>query len=130
MKKKTRQQAAAGQRSPVTGSSLNLAVRRAKSGVTLEQISQASNLSTRFLRAIEEERFDELPGGIFTVSYIRQYAEAIGCNAEEILEAARRKLEPGTLPLSGGPETAEATRGKRPGRSGIWSWRSAGNLLR
>ena len=127
MKKKRREQAPAAPRPAVSGGSLNLAVRRANSGVTLEQISQASNLSTRFLRAIEEERFEELPGGIFTISYIRQYAEAIGCNAEEILEAARRKLEPGALPGDGNSEAAPT---KRPARSGIWGWRSAGNFLR
>jgi cytoskeletal protein RodZ len=129
MKAKPLHQKTTAKRSTANGSSLNLAVRRAKSGISLEQISRSSNLSLRFLRAIEEERFEELPGGIFTVSYIRQYAGAIGCNADEILEVARKKSDLSCLPQSGDPD-CEAPERKRQGRAALWNWRSAGNLLR
>lgn len=49
-----------------------------------------TKLSRRFLEAIENGRYEELPGGVFTVSYIRQYAEAIGYDADLILEHCRR----------------------------------------
>ena len=44
---------------------LNLAARRAKAGLSLEQIAEMTKISIRFLRAIENEEFPLLPGGIF-----------------------------------------------------------------
>jgi cytoskeletal protein RodZ len=70
---------------------------REMKGISLEQIAATSKISLRYLRAIEEERFEKLPGGIFAVSYIRQYAEAIGCAEGEILacyHARRRSAAP------------------------------------
>jgi cytoskeletal protein RodZ len=59
---------------------------RKRRGISLEQISDRTKISTRFLRAIETEEFEKLPGGVFNTSYIRQYASAIGIAQEELLE--------------------------------------------
>jgi len=67
---------------------------RRRSGVTLENISASTKISLRFLRAIEEERFAELPGGIFARSYIRQYASAIGFDEEELLSRYQAQTSP------------------------------------
>jgi len=64
---------------------LNLARFRKDAGVSLEQIAAQTKISLRFLRAIEEEQFDKLPGGIFNTSYLRQYAAAIGYDESELL---------------------------------------------
>jgi cytoskeletal protein RodZ len=53
--------------------------------VTLEEIVGATKISKRFLEAIESGEYSELPGGVFTTSYIRQYAEQIGYDSGEIL---------------------------------------------
>ncbi len=74
---------------------LNLPDRRVKSGVTLQEIADNTKISTRFLRAIEAEDFDQLPGGVFTVSYIRQYAQAIGCDPDEVLACYRSRSKAG-----------------------------------
>jgi cytoskeletal protein RodZ len=78
--------------------------------VTLEQIAERTKISMFFLIAIENEDFGKLPGGIFDRSYIRQYAEAAGLDAEQILQRyrlyqARRERaanpgEPGNGPSS------------------------------
>lgn len=59
---------------------------RLRSGITLEQIADATKISRRFLVAIESGDYGILPGGVFTTSYIRQYAEATGFDASVILE--------------------------------------------
>jgi cytoskeletal protein RodZ len=64
---------------------LNLSRFRDATGISLEQIAAGTKISVRFLRAIEAEEFDQLPGGIFNTSYLRQYAAAIGYNAGELL---------------------------------------------
>lgn len=72
---------------------LNLAVLRQKAGVSLDEIINSTKISRRFLLAIEEGDYDKLPGGVFNINYIRQYAHAIGQDAEMILEDYQRHLE-------------------------------------
>lgn len=71
---------------------LELPGRRQASGVALRQISESTKISLRFLEAIEFEQFDQLPGGIFGTSYIRQYASAIGIDPGPLLTLYRQKL--------------------------------------
>ena len=54
-------------------------------GVPLEEISGATKIHIRFLEALEENKFDELPGEVFVKGYIRSYANTIGSDFEEIL---------------------------------------------
>ena len=86
---------------------LRLEERRRERGVSLEQIANSTKISTRFLRAIESEEFDKLPGGVFNVNYIRQYASAIGFPEEKVLshygafEAARTAGDADVVPVQG-----------------------------
>jgi len=73
---------------------LHLSRFRKKAGVSLEQIADRTKISLRFLRAIEAEEFEKLPGGIFSTSYLRQYAAAIGYDEAELLSQFDRKLHP------------------------------------
>src|SRR3954453_23622502 len=59
---------------------------RLRKGIPLEAISQSTKLSMRQLEAIESGDFKKLPGGIYVISYIRQYARAIDFDEGELLE--------------------------------------------
>ena len=80
--------------SPTCSPRLDLARFRRKAGVSLEQITDRTKISLRFLRAIEAEEFEKLPGGIFSTSYLRQYAAAIGYDEVELLAHFDRKMNP------------------------------------
>lgn len=67
---------------------------RKSAGVSLEEIAEATKISIRFLSAIEHGRLDELPGGVFARSYIRQYSAAIGCDPEPLLRLAEKVDSP------------------------------------
>jgi cytoskeleton protein RodZ len=54
-------------------------------GVTLEEISATTKISVRLLEAIEREDFAKLPGGIFTRSFIRAYANYLGLDEERVM---------------------------------------------
>ena len=54
-------------------------------GVTLQAISGATKIHIRFLRALEDNKFDELPGEVFIKGYIKSYAHTIGSDPEETL---------------------------------------------
>ncbi len=56
---------------------------REKKEISLDDVSSVTKISSRMLRAIEEEHFDQLPGGVFNKGFIRAYAKHLGLDAEE-----------------------------------------------
>lgn len=60
----------------------NLRRERELRGVSLREIADATKISVRFLRALEEDRLDLLPGGLFPKAFVRQYARHLGLDAE------------------------------------------------
>ena len=83
--------------------SLGLSKLRQKQGVTLEHIADKTKISIRFLRAIEAEEFEKLPGGLFSTSYIRQYAAAIGLDEDQLLTQYKDKTGPPEEEPAGNP---------------------------
>jgi len=52
-------------------------------GISLDDITAATKIGKRLLRALEEEQFDLLPGGIFNKGYVRAYAKYIGIDDDQ-----------------------------------------------
>ncbi len=52
-------------------------------GVTLDEIAKVTKIGTRSLKALEDENFSILPGGIFNKGFVRAYARFLGMNEEE-----------------------------------------------
>lgn len=46
--------------------------------LTLDQVATATKISIRMLKALEDEKFDQLPGGIFNKGFVRSYARFLG----------------------------------------------------
>jgi cytoskeleton protein RodZ len=63
----------------------NLRREREMRGVSLEEISATTKINLRFLQALEAEDFARIPGGLFTRSFLRTYAEYLGLDTERIL---------------------------------------------
>lgn len=63
----------------------DLAALRQARGISLAQISESTKIRRYYLQAIEEARFEKLPGGVFNTSYIRQYARAIDYDEGDLL---------------------------------------------
>lgn len=80
--------------------SLGETLRRARlqRNLELNRIADELKISASMLRAIEEERFDKLPGGVFARSFVRQYARLLELDEEEIVGELRRVLEPESPP--------------------------------
>jgi len=82
---------------------------RKRAGVSLEEIVQRTKISSRFLRAIEDEQFDQLPGGIFSTSYLRQYAAAIGYDEASLVAYYVQKVNPPAV-MAKGPQRETSSR--------------------
>lgn len=84
--------------SPVT--ILGLARWRQRQDISLEQIAERTKISLQFLRAIEAEEFHKLPGGIFSTSYLRQYASSIDLDPTELLAHYTQSMTPRPKPAT------------------------------
>ena len=55
---------------------------REAKGVTIDAIAAATKITTRYLQLVEQEKFDQLPGGVFRKSIVRSYARAAGLDED------------------------------------------------
>lgn len=59
--------------------------RQAK-GYTLDDLQQITKIQKRYLIAIEDEKFDELPGDFYVRAFVKQYADTVGLDGDELLK--------------------------------------------
>ncbi len=72
--------------------------------ITLDDISLATKIGTRFLAALEAEHFDQLPGGIFNKGFVRAYARHLGIDENQAIADFVAASAP-TLPESPAEDT-------------------------
>lgn len=75
---------------------------RERRGIQLEDISQTTKIRLPYLLAIEQEQFDQLPGGIIGRGFVRAYIKCIGLSeedADQIYSVAERTRELQNVPL-------------------------------
>lgn len=53
--------------------------------VTLEEITSATRIGSRFLEALENEDWEKLPGGVFNRGFVRSIARYLGLDEEALL---------------------------------------------
>jgi cytoskeleton protein RodZ len=53
--------------------------------MSLDDVSRATKISTRMLAALEEEKFDQLPGGVFNKGFVRAYVRHLDLNEEQAI---------------------------------------------
>lgn len=60
--------------------------------LSFDDVSNVIKISPKMLRAIEDENFDQLPGGVFNKGFIRAYAKQLGLNPEEAITEYMARL--------------------------------------
>lgn len=68
---------------------------RLSKGYSLDDLQEITKIQKRYLVGIEEGNYSIMPGSFYVRAFIKQYAEAVGLNPEEILETYKNEL-PGT----------------------------------
>ena len=63
----------------------NLRRERELRGIELREMAEATKISIRFLQALEQDRVDILPGGIFPRAFVRQYARYLGLDPDRLV---------------------------------------------
>lgn len=80
---------------PVTGESIAAELRRARQDLGRDLVRIADDLKIRrvYLEAIEEGRFDDLPGATYAVGFVRAYAEYLGLDSIEVVARFKEEVD-------------------------------------
>lgn len=62
--------------------------------VELSEVEAATRIRFRYLRAIEDEEWDVLPGGFYTRGFVRTYALFLGLDGDRLVDEYRESVEP------------------------------------
>lgn len=81
---------------------------RRSRALELDDAAKATRLSEHYLRALEEERFGDLPPGGYRSGFLRTYADFLGLDADQLVDEYRARHE----------------RPRRMTRTRVASWRS------
>jgi cytoskeleton protein RodZ len=69
--------------------------------VSMDELTKATRISTRFVEALENEDWAKLPGGVFGHGFVRTIARYLGLNEEALLgeyDSARAEHSPAAAP--------------------------------
>jgi cytoskeletal protein RodZ len=100
---------------------------RMRQKIDITEIESKTKIRAKYLRAMENEEFDLLPGSTFAKSFLRTYADALGLDSHRLVEEYRSQYEPrdeSDLPPLSSQPGARTRRGGRydrrpPPRRGI-----------
>jgi cytoskeleton protein RodZ len=67
---------------------------RAERGTELIEAERVTKIRVKFLEAMEEDRWEDLPGPPYTRGFLSSYAHFLGLDEEEILDRYKREAEP------------------------------------
>ena len=92
--------------------------RRLERGLEIAQVEADTRIRGKYLRALEEERFDVLPGGAYARAFLRDYAEELGLDGQELVDALNARSGPPedvvlTPPRTAGPLEVPWSSGRR-----------------
>jgi cytoskeletal protein RodZ len=69
---------------------------RERKGVDLYRAERDTKIRARYLAALERGEYKELPGDVYTKGFLRNYANYLGLDAEEVVGQWRRERGDGT----------------------------------
>ncbi len=70
-----------------------LADARQRAGLDLADVADRTKIRSRYLAALEGERWEELPSLAYGKGFLRTYAELLGLDAETLVDEYRRQVE-------------------------------------
>lgn len=100
---------------------------RMRQGLEISDIEASTKIRAKYLRAIENEEWDLLPGPTFVKSFLRTYAEALDLDSRLLLEEYKSRYERfddqeirGPQRPSSHPSSGRERRPPRRGHPGRW----------
>lgn len=92
--------------------------------IDISEVETQTKIRAKYLRALENEEWDLLPGSVFVKSFLRTYSDYLGLDTRLLIDEYRLRYErpsdhesrPPAAPVTG-RERSRSGRGQRPPRS-------------
>jgi hypothetical protein len=66
---------------------------RARQQIDIGKVEQETKIRTKYLRALESEEWEALPGPAYTKGFLRTYAQFLGLDGDALVDEYRRTVE-------------------------------------
>jgi cytoskeletal protein RodZ len=106
-----------------------LRAEREKQGLTVKDIEKSTSIRALYIQAIEDGKYDVLPGEVYLKGFMRNYATFLGLDAKRILEVYHESQPSPTPPPAPpttnpalAPKTEQNRSREREGRSSVGRW--------
>ena len=80
-----------GDRKALPGFCAELSEARHRGGYSISDAAHVLRIQQHYLEALEEGRFDQIPGTTYTIGFLRSYAGFLGLDPDEIIDAFKRE---------------------------------------
>ena len=96
-----------------------------------EELEARTKVRAKYLRFLEEERFEQLPGHAYTKGFLQVYADALGLDGRLYVEEYNLRFVGGEEAGAGAqvhaPRSADSDAGARSASPGRWGsrWRQS-----
>src|SRR6187455_2659584 len=74
---------------------------RMRRRIDMTEVEAATKIRAKYLRALENEEWDLLPGPTFVKTFLRSYADYLGLDSRQLVEEYKQRFErPSTMELT------------------------------
>jgi cytoskeletal protein RodZ len=80
---------------------------REKKGLSLKDVETAISIRSLYLKSIEEGNYSIIPGEVYLKGFIRNYANYLGLNGQEMVDLYRKSQLPSPTPIASVPSPVE-----------------------
>jgi hypothetical protein len=107
---------------------------RVRARVDMSEVEMKTKIRAKYLRAIENEEWDLLPGPVYAKSFLRTYGDYLGLDSRMLVEEYKRRYEGPTdheaaRPVSSLTRDRERDRERRTGRPALPQWAPVAAVL-
>jgi transcriptional regulator with XRE-family HTH domain len=103
---------------------------RTRQGIDISKVEQEIKVRTKYLRALESEEWEVLPGPAYAKGFLRTYAQFLGLDGDALVDEYRRTVE---APRGGDHPYLLAEplleRRRRPGEEQQRGWRNTASAI-
>jgi cytoskeleton protein RodZ len=90
---------------------------RMRNRVDITEVEAGTKIRAKYLRALENEEWDLLPGPTFVKTFLRSYADYLGLDSRQLVEEYKQRFErPATMELTPFSPRGGGRRGQRERR--------------
>jgi cytoskeletal protein RodZ len=90
--------------------------RRMAVKVDVHEVEEATKIRAKYLRALENEEYNLLPGPAYVKSFLRTYADYLGLDSRQLVDIYKLRHEHATedhAPFAPRPEVQSSSSGRR-----------------